>query len=450
MQYCPACGAAAADDAHFCEACGHDLAATPDSASPTPAAPSAPAPVSADPTPPAAEPLAQPVEPPAPQSRPTRDGRRPHLFVWLAVAALVLAGAGVTIALLLRDNGDTGHVGGRTADRPALFPVEVNGKYGFIDRSGRMVIKPQFSGTYDPTVLWQWPSGPFADGLRPVEIDDKWGFIDTGGAMVIKPRYDDAALFTNGLAFVRIEDKTDVKCGFIDTTGRMVIGPARDVSWKSLCSDGRVCWSRSDNHIAIYDRTGTLRGRVQAEGDPGMASYGDGLLPLELGTDEWGYVDKSGRTVIPPRFEAAGNFSEGLAPVLLGDEGWGYIDTSGDVVIEGGFEDAWLFVDGLATVGFDNVDRGFIDTSGATVFRLECESLYPFSDGLALVTVGDNDEKAGFVDKSGEMIIEPQYTAAAPFCDGLAPVEFATGGWGYIDTAGELVWQTDSDWPSEW
>jgi hypothetical protein len=367
---------------------------------------------------------------------------------------LVLAGAGITITLLLRDgkphdDETAGHTTGRPADRPALFPVEVNGEYGFIDRSGRMVIEPQYSGTYDPTVLWRWPSGPsgpFADGLRPVEIDGKWGFIDTSGAMIITPRYDNSSLFTDGLAIVIIEDQTDNKIGFIDTTGTMVIGPTQDVSSISPCWDDRACVCRSDGRIAIYDRTGRLRGTVQSAGGVG-SWYGDGLLPVELSTDEWGYVDKSGRTVIQPRYRAAGSFSEGLAPVLLGDEGWGYIDTSGDVVIEGGFEFAGPFSGGLATINFDDVDQGFIDTNGATVFRMEC-SAASFSDGLALVEMIGG--MTGFVDKSGEMVIEPQYTAACPFCDGLAPVEFATGGWGYIDTAGALVWQTDSDWPSEW
>ena len=50
---------------------------------------------------------------------------------------------------------------------------------------------------------------------------------------------------------------------------------------------------------------------------------------------KYGYMDRTGRVVIPPQFADAGNFSEGLAGVRLSEEEqkYGYIDTSGKMVI---------------------------------------------------------------------------------------------------------------------
>ena len=65
-------------------------------------------------------------------------------------------------------------------------------KYGFIDKSGKVVIEPQFDGASN-----------FSEGFACVEKDDKWGFIDKNGKVVIEPQFDDAEPFSEGLAKVR-------------------------------------------------------------------------------------------------------------------------------------------------------------------------------------------------------------------------------------------------------
>ena len=67
-------------------------------------------------------------------------------------------------------------------------------KYGFIDKSGKVVIEPQFDDV-----------GPFSEGFAGVEKDGKWGFIDKSGKVVIEPQFDDAEPFSEGLAKVRRE-----------------------------------------------------------------------------------------------------------------------------------------------------------------------------------------------------------------------------------------------------
>jgi hypothetical protein len=100
-----------------------------------------------------------------------------------------------------------------------LAPVRIGDKWGYIDRTGKFVIKPRFDD-----------AGWFHEGLAAVKIGDKWGYIDRTGKFVIKPRFDGAGDFHEGLALVVIGDDW----GYINKTGKFVIKPqfddARDFS----------------------------------------------------------------------------------------------------------------------------------------------------------------------------------------------------------------------------
>ena len=77
------------------------------------------------------------------------------------------------------------------AQETELYPVRVNGKEGYIDATGRIVIKPQFQSVEY-----------FSEGLAHVRIGNKSGFIDKTGRFVINPQFDNARGFSEGLAQV--------------------------------------------------------------------------------------------------------------------------------------------------------------------------------------------------------------------------------------------------------
>ncbi|MDI6869710.1 MAG: WG repeat-containing protein, partial [Coprothermobacterota bacterium] len=104
-----------------------------------------------------------------------------------------------------------------------LFPVKMNGKFGFINQTGKLVIKPQF----DNVVV-------FSEGMAPVNIGGKWGFIDSKGNMVIRPQFGHVLWgFSEGLALVMTEIPLKIEgiganLRFIDQKGNMVITPQLD------------------------------------------------------------------------------------------------------------------------------------------------------------------------------------------------------------------------------
>ncbi|MBP5328087.1 MAG: WG repeat-containing protein [Bacteroidales bacterium] len=153
---------------------------------------------------------------------------------------------------------------------------DVNFKYGFVDRSGRMVIKPQF----------EWV-GAFSDGLAVAVLtpDGPVGYIDKTGLFVINAQYDEAEDFSEGLAPV----KKDGKWCFIDRTGAVV----------TMLGD------RYDNVFSISE------GRAIVKKD-----------------DKYGAIDKAGNLIVDVQFDSLFNFSEGLAFARAGKT-QGFINASG-------------------------------------------------------------------------------------------------------------------------
>ncbi|MBE6199147.1 MAG: TIR domain-containing protein [Rikenellaceae bacterium] len=80
-----------------------------------------------------------------------------------------------------------------------------NENYGFRLKSTRNVIVP---AKYDSI-------GSFNEGMAWVKLNGKYGFIDKTGKEVISLKYDFARAFSEGLAAVRLNDRW----GFVDKTG---------------------------------------------------------------------------------------------------------------------------------------------------------------------------------------------------------------------------------------
>lgn len=314
-----------------------------------------------------------------------------------------------------------------------LAGVYVNKKWGFIDEKGTVIISAQFDEVRD-----------FLDDLAPVRVDRKWGYIDTAGRMVIEPRFQAAAEFHEGIARVQIWEK--VVC----TSGEFTKDNAPEYAFRLLeddPSDLPGCFPQG-GHFGFIDKTGALvipaRFFVAEDFAEGMAA----VRVEESRDSKYGYIDRTGGFVITPRFNQAGPFSEGLAAVetsarLVGNQvvdiAWGYVDKTGRLAIPAKYGFAGQFSEGLARVAIQSGrSMGYIDPKGRMVISPRFSQAWDFSDGIAAACATG----CSYINRSGNSIITT-FHAWWPFVDGLAVVQDSDRHDVYIDKKGRVVARYD-------
>jgi serine/threonine-protein kinase len=120
-------------------------------------------------------------------------------------------------------------------EKNSLLPVRLGGKWGYINKSGTVVVAPQFdyampfssglalvvTNAKIPNIGYLresgqiaikpqfWRVNAFSEGLAVVESCGQYGFINTKGHVVIFPQFIEVLRFSEGLAAVRISERTE-------------------------------------------------------------------------------------------------------------------------------------------------------------------------------------------------------------------------------------------------
>ena len=268
-----------------------------------------------------------------------------------------------------------------------FFPVRVNSLYGFMDRTGKMIVTPQYS-----------QAGFFVDGLALTGTTGeriKWGYIDKSGKYFVYPAYTDASNFSEGIAFVVSEN----------------------------------------GEPQAIDKNGTVKFTVKDAEQ--VQNFRDGLAAYSILTgtgEQWGFLDKEGKTMIPPKFAGTGFFSDGFCPVVNEDGKWGYINKEGNVAIDYKFDNVSPFYGSVAKVYVDGV-WGLIDNTGKYLVKPQYTGIDMDKDKYLV----EQEGKFGWIDKTGKIIIDIRYGDAFPFNDSKYAAVRSGNKWGYIDNAGKFI-----------
>ena len=316
--------------------------------------------------------------------------------------------------------------------REERAPVKRGGKWGYIDRTGRLVIDCLYEEL-----------GHFEDGHARVKRDGKSLFIDLNGV-------PSTPLKTRPRVLI-VGRGPGARFGFEDGTGRVIVNPQFDavtdfsdvdVAVVNVGDSSGIIDERGNWVVPLQSRS-WIHG-LFGGGGPGLgmgAKSSEGLFGYrDIREMREGYIRATGEIAIPAQFTNATAFSEGLACVTpavnlseleRNPEGVirnpafgkaGYIDKTGRFVIPPQFSGGSRFSGGLAAVkvGIEGGKWGFIDKSGGFVINPEFdEQPSDFKGEYARVK---RKGQYGFIDKRGNEVVSPRFAEASDFAEGLARV----------------------------
>lgn len=187
------------------------------------------------------------------------------------------------------------------------------------------------------------------------------------------------------------------KYGFKTASGTIVVQPVYDVVY-SVFENGRLCVNK------------------------GFKSKIENNKEIVISSGKWGFIDESGKEVIPLQYQKAGGFKNGLAKVMLNDK-WGFINPQGKYVVQ----PLYTFIDnfendlaicntGAATknkysffsLDYEGGKWGAVDRTGKVIIPLVYDKLYYLSE-QALFLVTKNNLR-GLLSTTGAVLLPVTYT----------------------------------------
>lgn len=265
-----------------------------------------------------------------------------------------------------------------------VFEVQKEGKYGFIDIKGNVVVP----------FLFNWVS-EMKNGTAIVELDEKYGLIDKKGKYLITPKYEYLKFesFNDGLAIF----KQNGLEGAINKSGKIIIPNEYDYIGEFY------------NGYAVAKKNGKV-----------------------------GIIDKKGNTIVPFKYYYLGNVINRFSISFQEDEKtkMGLMDLKEKVLIKPEYDFVYPEKDGLVYLNAIKIDKkGLADKNGNILLPVDYQDVRRLSDGMILL---EKDKKYGFANNKGEIIIPLVYDEAENFSEGLAPV-LKDGKWGFINSKNETV-----------
>lgn len=197
------------------------------------------------------------------------------------------------------------------------------GKWGYLDKQGRMAIVPAYS-----------EAKPFQNGLAAVSQGDRWGYINAKGEWAIEPRFASATGFNaEGTALVE-DDEHDV---LIDRQGRVIktfeLGTR---TWGFM--PGQKLASMEVPTPPRLINTVTGRSSPLPAGVMMLAAPTAGYLPAQVRGSRyggwWGLLDTHGRWAVAPDVLRSNEapMRDGSVVAVRRDSSWQFVDPQGNTL----------------------------------------------------------------------------------------------------------------------
>ena len=162
---------------------------------------------------------------------------------------------------------------------------------------------------------------PYSEGFAAVKQNGKWGYIDQVGKEIIPCEYT-----------------------LIISTENIFIGMKRIPGWNTY-------------DVYLFDKNGKIINTKEYKAGVFCSfKFNENLFPVFVADkygSKHGFIDKTGKEVIPLKYEEANSFHAGMAAVKYNKK-WGFIDQTGKVIIPFVYEWVVDFENDFAKVKLGN------------------------------------------------------------------------------------------------
>ena len=324
------------------------------------------------------------------------------------------------------------------------FRTEGEKGVGIISRLGKSVVEPE----HDDVLICTG-----SDGVEMFVCKDKcedgreiFSLVHPDFGLMSDLNFGECIGFRERMAVVKTEN--GIECrehlgGRLVTVFELRGDMLKSPSFRSLYHDEmlRVC-NRLGYYHCYYDKKGCKK-------TPYFQNAGDFVRGLAVASRErlfkgngYGIIDKSGRWVVPPKYDSISTFRNFHAMVYNGGK-FGFFGNNCKLTVPIQWDKAADFgPDGRAFVRMEEPLRAcLIDGFGEEKLRLpdNCVWARSFSDDMLPAKAG---EKWGYIDRGGKWAIEPRYDYAGDFWSGAAPV-CIDGKWSFINKNAQILMEVE-------
>jgi len=275
------------------------------------------------------------------------------------------------VKVLMRTNYEDVRV---SFENTGFYEVRKDGKWGVINNKGKLVIPCE----YEDARYSKFNGVDYCE----VKKNGKWGEIDMAGRQLVPCEYDyiESRWHTDGGNYREV--KKDGKQGVIDKEGRMVVPCKYDeiILWQF--TDGNYCEVRKGDGWGVCDKNG--REVIPCDKYEYISPIKKHYVVVSKGTvleyDEndkieeivkngkWGIYDlEAEKEIVSPQYDYIGPEQDGVFAFNRGGHydnnklgnisggKWGYLDTTGKEIIPAQYDAVSRFENGVAQVTKDGV-----------------------------------------------------------------------------------------------
>jgi len=313
-----------------------------------------------------------------------------------------------------------------------VIRVKKGEKYGLIDSKGNTVAELKYDAIYSST-SWEKSATPFYyNDIAITYLDGKYGFIHKSGKIIHEPVFSIVDRFVSSSMFVN----KDGKWGLIGKDAKMITDFIYEDRYTHY-DIKEAAIAKKDGYWALVKYNGQALTPFKYD-NINLKEYNNGPMVVERGNKN-GVIDKTGREIIVPFYDEMTPFRHSLSRTRLNGR-YGYVHITGKVILPPEYTEledvSNSYSDGWSGQIVINGKYGHADPeTGRITIPCEYDELHYSIDGFCLAK---KDDKWGYLNPEGKIIIPFLYEDIRYFENGIALVQKA-GKWGCINKSGKEI-----------